>query len=221
MRRRFRNRFESSMTVIVAPTRDELGKLRGIASTLSDVWSGRILDVGCRSGDFRRTLPDGAWEYFGLDLVSPADVVASLDRGLPFPDDSFETVVALDVLEHTDDIHEGFRELCRVAERYVVVCLPNAYEALARLRFLLGRPLSGKYGLPALKPLDRHRWLFSWLEARAFSRSMSEGCGFQVEFEACLIGPRTKQLVGRSMVGRLPNLLSPWYVGLLRKSAAR
>ena len=208
------------MTVIVAPTRDGVGKLRGIVSTLNNVWSGRILDVGCRSGDLRRTLPDGAWEYFGLDLVFPADVIASLNGGLPFPDNSFETVVALDVLEHTDDIHGSFRELCRVAERYVVVCLPNAYEALARLRFLLGKPLSGKYGLPAQKPLDRHRWLFSWKEAQAFTQSMSEDCGFHIEVQGSLIGPRTKSWLGLTMVDWLPNLLSPWYVVLLQKSAA-
>ena len=101
----------------------------------------------------------------------------------------------------------------------MVICLPNAYEALARARFVLGRPLSGKYGLPLETPQDRHRWLFSWLEARAFTETWADRGGFDLSFEGCLIGPRTNQLVGRSLVATFPNLLSPWYVALLRRRA--
>jgi len=52
------------------------------------------------------------------------------------------------VLEHTNNIHKSFEELCRVARKFVVITLPNAYELKTRLKFLLGLPHSGKYGLP-------------------------------------------------------------------------
>ena len=66
--------------------------------------------------------------------------------------------MALDVLEHTDDIYRANEELFRVARKNVIIALPNAYEVKGRLKFLIGRTLSGKYGLPLDPPSDRHRW---------------------------------------------------------------
>jgi hypothetical protein len=64
-----------------------------------------------------------------------ADVVTDLERGtLPFDDRSFETVVAADVLEHVDSMHAFFDELCRVADRHVIVSLPNPYRNFALCR---------------------------------------------------------------------------------------
>ena len=49
------------------------------------------------------------------------DVVADVGVGLPFPDRSADVVVALDVLEHADRIHDSFAELCRVARKHIVL----------------------------------------------------------------------------------------------------
>lgn len=83
----------------------------------------RILDAGCGSG---RTLDELATygDARGID-VSELSVAATRERGhdahvaaaeeLPFPDDSFELVTCLDVIEHTDDDRTVLRELRRVA----------------------------------------------------------------------------------------------------------
>jgi len=205
------------MNVFVAPSRDEMGKFQAVVRAFPNVWEGFILDVGCRSGNLRCVLQDSKVHYRGLDLFPPADFIGDLGVGLPFGDMSFDTVVALDVLEHIDNIYQAFGELCRVARKYVVITLPNAYEVKSRIKFLLGQRLSGKYGLPLEPPHDRHRWLFSLREAIAFTHARVQYHGFEVAAEGCLVGPRRGFMIGRLMVGYFPNLLCPWYLALLQK----
>lgn len=160
-------------------------------------------------------------KYVGLDLCSGADTIADLGKGLPFGCAVFDVVVALDVLEHTDNIHRALEELCWVAGRFVVITLPNLYELKTRMRILLGHPVSGKYGLPVERPRDRHRWFFSFDEARTFITHSAKIGGFSILDEGCLIGPRrAARGVGELAVSRFPNLLSPWYVALLQRNTA-
>ncbi|GBC84986.1 hypothetical protein HRbin11_01426 [bacterium HR11] len=206
------------MQVFRCPTPDEMGKFRGVVAIFRHIWTGSVLDVGCRSGRLREAHEQVSSniDYVGLDLYPPADVIGDLEKGLPFPDAAFDIVVALDVLEHTNDIYKSFDELCRCARRFVVISLPNAYEIRGRLKFLLGMRLSGKYGLPIEPPKDRHRWIFSLNEAREFVRRRAEKRGFVVRDEGCLIGPR-RFFLGSALVGRLPNLFCPTYLVLLER----
>ena len=139
--------------------------------------------------------------------------------GLPCEDASFDVVVALDILEHTDNIHKAFQELCRSAKKYLLINLPNAYEIHYRFKFLCGQKLSGKYGLPVEPLADRHRWLFSFKEAYAFTHIVGEKLNFEVKDEGCLIGPSRGFAMGIVMVKNFPNLLSPWYLALLERKS--
>lgn len=208
------------MKVFTCPKPDEVGKFYGVIHAFPTIWQGSILDVGSRSGNFKEVLCEynPGIRYIGLDLYPPADIIANLEKGLPFGDKTFDAVVALDVLEHTDDIHRAFNELCRITRQFVVINLPNAYEMKGRIKFLLGRSLSRKYGLPSEPPRDRHHWLFSFSEARAFVRERAQRCGFEVIDEGCLIGPRRTAFgIGRLMVALFPNVMSPWYLALLQR----
>jgi len=204
------------MKVFVCPQSGEMGKFLGVIRAFPEIWSGKVLDVGCRSGLLKKALSDEGCEieYCGLDIHPPADVIADLAKGLPFDNNSFDVVVALDVLEHIDDIHRAFDEVCRVARKFVVLTLPNVYELRGRIKFLLGLPLSGKYGLPLDSPSDRHRWLFSFVEARRFVQSRAKCLGFTVKAEGCLVGPRRDKIL-KFLIGRFPNLLSPLYFCVL------
>jgi hypothetical protein len=159
-------------------------------------------------------LPDEKIQYWGVDLHQPADVIGNLEDGLPFRNQRFYSAVALDVLEHTDDIYAAFRELCRVAQKYVIITLPNGYEIQVRFRFLFGKNIGGKYGLPLTPPHDRHRWIFSFDEARNFTHSSASKHGFSVLQDGCLIGPH-RAILACKIVSLLPNLTSPTYVALL------
>jgi SAM-dependent methyltransferase len=76
----------------------------------------RTLHLGC--GNAKR---DGA---VGLDCrqFPGVDVVHDLEKGpLPFPDDSFENIVAEDVLEHIFNLVQLLEEIHRVAKKDALV----------------------------------------------------------------------------------------------------
>lgn len=194
----------------------ERAKIEGVLKAFPSLREGPVLDVGCRSRQLAGLLGEPAATYLGLDIQAPADVIASLDRGLPFAERAFHSVVALDVLEHTDDIHVAIAEVCRVSHRFVLISLPNLYVMEVRLRFSLGRPISAKYGLPVTRPVDRHRWLFSFDDARRFCREWGTRLGFRVSTEGCLVGPRRSKWLGPA-ISRFPGLLCPTYIVLLER----
>jgi SAM-dependent methyltransferase len=83
----------------------------------------RILDVGCGTGANLKMLADyGKTE--GVDISSQAvefcrqrgldSVKLGAAEQLPYDDESFELVTALDVIEHLDDDVAGLREMRRV-----------------------------------------------------------------------------------------------------------
>lgn len=139
-----------------------------------------VLDVGCRDCELRRHLPS-AVGYTGVDLEQNAsgtvDHIADLARGLPFPDRGFDAACALDVLEHTDDIHASFAELARVSSHLVIVVLPNLAHASHRLRLLTSGHLGGKYRLPAAPIADRHRWVTTHCDILPFYAAMARRHG--------------------------------------------
>jgi Methyltransferase domain len=207
---------------VVSEAAGEMGKFRAVVGAFPAAWTERaasVLDIGSRSGGLKRALPGSVARYCAVDLAAPADVIARCDLDLPFRSGAFATVVALDVLEHTDDIHRSFAELCRVSRRSVVISLPNLFDFRCRLRVLLGKHPNRKYGLPPEPPPDRHRWLFGFSEAREFLHRGAPKLGFQVTEECCLAGARTIRLLGRSAIRRRPDLFGQTYLCLLRRTA--
>jgi SAM-dependent methyltransferase len=111
----------------------------------------RVLDLGCRSGAFTRNFLEGN-EVVGLDVDRAAlakaaalgieTVVANVDEPLPFPDGSFDAVVAGELLEHLQFPRALVVEARRVLRPggVLVGSVPNAFRLQSRLRFLRGRP---------------------------------------------------------------------------------
>jgi SAM-dependent methyltransferase len=110
----------------------------------------RVLDLGCRSGAFTRHFVAGN-EVVGLDVDRAAlaraaelgieTVVADVEEPLPFPDESFDAVVAGELLEHLRFPDALVAEVRRVLRPggVLVGSVPNAYRLQSRLRFLRGR----------------------------------------------------------------------------------
>lgn len=160
---------------------ERLGKARYIADKYREILGASVLDVGCDQKQLREHLAPTV-RYVGVDFSPAADVRVNLDRErLPFRDGEFETVLAADVLEHLDQIHAVFDELCRVSASRVVVSLPNP---LRNLLIAMAKGSDGRlkyYGLPVEPPPDRHRWFFGAEEAGEFLRGRGHRNGFEVE----------------------------------------
>ena len=132
---------------------------------------GNILDVGADECHLKRYVKNSG-AYWGIGLGNHPDQLVDLENEkLPFPDNSFDCVLCLDVLEHLENIHEVFDECCRVTRRFLIVSLPNPWAVFFRmLRFgdyHSEQPLKF-YGLPLNPPGDRHKWFFSYEESERF-----------------------------------------------------
>lgn len=80
---------------------------------------GRLLDVGCGNQPYRELFAPFIREYVGLDRdwrESRPDVVGDALR-LPFPAETFETVLMIQVLEHLPDPLGAMGEIRRVLKR--------------------------------------------------------------------------------------------------------
>lgn len=71
-------------------------------------------EEACRSR-LDRALPAGSFEFRACDLLA-----------LPFPDRSFDVVVSIRLLTHLDRWREQMAELCRVADKAVIVDYPDS-----------------------------------------------------------------------------------------------
>lgn len=150
---------------------DRATKARYVWLKYQSLLAGRILDVGADACHLKEHLTPEA-DYCGIGLGDRVDRVVDLEKELiPFPDCSFDCVLCLDVLEHVDNIHAVFDDVCRVSRKFAVISLPNAwldfYNMLRSGDYRPGQPMKF-YGLPIESPPDRHKWFFSADEAKSF-----------------------------------------------------
>jgi methionine biosynthesis protein MetW len=112
---------------------------------------GSILDLGCGDGHLLAKLKDqGFTSLAGLDISEVAVEKAKtmgLDAKvfdffadkLPYPDDSFDYVVLLDVLEHLFQPADILQEAARVSKKYILISVPNFNSLPVRLQVLCGK----------------------------------------------------------------------------------
>lgn len=90
---------------------------------------GRILDIGCTMGILVQELLKQGADAYGVDVSSaavarcndlmPGRFQAASVLALPFPDDSFDTLVSIDCLQYftPEDVARALREMHRVCRR--------------------------------------------------------------------------------------------------------
>jgi SAM-dependent methyltransferase len=186
---------------VVAPRRTPFGrKYQAVARLLGDAGVTSVLDVGCRDCVLAKALANEGVPaaYTGLDLYQNAagsvDLVCDLSAGIPADDEAFDAVVALDVMEHLDDLRGGLAELVRVARRRVVVVLPNLAHFWFRGQFLRHGRLSGKYDLAIDQGQDRHRWLTVAPQTDAFMAAFAARAGLSLHTEDLAGSRRTRPM---------------------------
>lgn len=113
-----------------------------------------FLDIGCGDGVFEEFVKSEHPEVVcaGIDLsetaiatakekVSGVEFIARdvLREGIPYPDNSFDVVIALDVLEHVFNPEILLSEMKRVAKHHVIIGVPNFSSFPSRVQMLFGR----------------------------------------------------------------------------------
>jgi methionine biosynthesis protein MetW len=117
-------------------------------AALSLVQNANALDIGCGDGLLLSMLTGISAE--GVDLSDVA-VASCASKGLkavqgdftkdplPFADKSFQTVIALDVLEHVYEPAAVLAEMTRVSSKNIIIGVPNFSSLPARLQTLFGK----------------------------------------------------------------------------------
>lgn len=98
-------------------------------------YAGRsVLDVGCGDGRWVGTLLQYGFEIYGIDAAprpyGPAvshHIFKADACHLPFKDQSFDTVLMINVLEHLDD-DAALREAYRICRKNVIFSVPHEQE---------------------------------------------------------------------------------------------
>lgn len=167
------------MTTELAAFAERASRSRFVARRFSRYLEDSVLDVGCFEAPLRELL-EGV-RYMGVDIAGRPDVTMNLDtrERLPFADGSYASVLCIEVLEHLDNLHHVFGELVRVSAGTIIVSLPNCWRD-ARRPIERGRGQFAHYGLPLEPPPDRHKWFFSYTEARDFIRAQGARHGLEI-----------------------------------------
>ncbi|SCA63544.1 hypothetical protein SCG7109_AR_00140 [Chlamydiales bacterium SCGC AG-110-M15] len=154
-----------------------------IADELHAYLGHSILNVGGGGENFLKSFLPKETQYVEIDIAGSPDYLINLETDLPLPfkDNSFETTIATDVLEHIETFHEVFEELIRITNRYVIISLPNSFvDTFAILKNRpykndnseLRRQSYGKYmkyyGLPYSRPPDRHKHFLTYTDIVEF-----------------------------------------------------
>ncbi len=113
----------------------------------------KVLDLGCRDGNFTKFYMDGN-EVIGTDIDDVALEICSRELGIktyhvdlnddfPFKDASFDAVVAGEIIEHLMMPEHFIQEIQRILKTNGVFCgtTPNAYRLLTKINYILDRPL--------------------------------------------------------------------------------
>ncbi len=114
---------------------------------------GRVLDIGCGSGEFVSPLLSKGYEYYGIDISSgmiaecrkrfPSGNARFLEKAvedMDFPDSFFDAVICVGTLEYVRDDMGALRRIRKTMKpgAVAVFTFPNASSPLTRLELLLG-----------------------------------------------------------------------------------
>lgn len=140
--------------------------------TLNVTPAGKVLEIGVGNGivsDYFRKA-GLAVTTCDIDSALGPDVVGDV-RQLPFPNQSFDAVVAFEVLEHIpfEDFERALGELARVSRRFVLISLPYRATGIEfALKFPFIRTIFGRSVLDFFmripltfrreKPNSQHHW---------------------------------------------------------------
>ena len=148
---------------------------------------------------------------FEIDISGDCDLVLNLDKvnKIEFEDGTFDTVCALDVLEHLEQFHLMNEEIYRLSRNECLISLPiSSTEFLPSLVGTSRKPDANRnqtgvyskfYGLPKNIPDDRHRWFLYFDDIVEYYLNFAEMKNCRVTFYTPLIQKSIGQ-VGKAII---------------------
>ena len=102
-------------------------RLKKLQKHISQYNPRTVLDVGCGIGVMVKRLRDGGIDTYGMDFspdagkLIPKHFVVADAKNIPYPDNSFDVILASDFLEHIaeEDIDQVYSEMKRVGGKIV------------------------------------------------------------------------------------------------------
>lgn len=151
-------------------------------AALNLIKSGPVLDIGCGDGLLLKTLKGREINGKGLDISKTAvekcrknnleAVQFDISTGqLPFQNNEFKTVIALDVLEHLYEPEKLLKEIHKISGKYAVLSVPNFSSLPARIQTLMGKIPENNI------PKKKHVY---WMNLKTIS-SLLDKVGFKIE----------------------------------------
>ena len=146
----------------------------------------RVIDIGARDCALKLNL-DKELNYYSIDIFQNKSNSIDLVKDISSVDMSFfaesDIVIALDVLEHIDDMHEVIRNLLTSKPCTFLFCLPSTSHWRFRIHyFVTGSMPGGKYRLGGSSSLkDRHRWLTPYSLSSNMMRTFAREFSYKLE----------------------------------------
>ena len=164
------------------PYYDRESRYQFVAEVFHEYLKISVLDVGSSKNYLKQYLNNDI-NYVSVDIVGEPNFRIDLEKEKlsQFENNSFNTVVCSEVLEHLDNLHDVFDDICRVSNNYVLISLPNNWLNF-KYMLIKNKGTPKFYGLPLEKPIDRHKWFFNYDQALNFIIKRGEKNNFTFKY---------------------------------------
>lgn len=189
----------------------------------------KILDIGCGPGVDIHFLIDGN-EVHGIDIsdevlniakdqgIIPHKIDLSVVDKLPFRDESFDIIIATDILEHLFTPKKLLHEIHRVckSDGFVIISVPNHFYWRMRIRILMGKGVV----LPFHKSNEWDYFHIRFFTLSSFEKLLNLA-GFYIKerfYDKFINIPRgLPHFIDKKLARRFPTLFSQHFMAKGRK----